>query len=132
MLWGENSAEWVATFFGCALAGVIVVPMDDKATPDFAQRVFQQVGGETAFLLQAALDGVCRNRSLDSQLDRLKICRRSFWPTHPAPTVPLSPDDTLQIVFTSGTTAEPKGVVITHGNVLANIAPARAARFRGT
>ena len=29
----------------------------------------------------------------------------------------------LQIVFTSGTTAEPKGVVITHGNVLANIAP---------
>ena len=32
-------------------------------------------------------------------------------------------DDTLQIVFTSGTTAEPKGVVITHGNVLANIAP---------
>ncbi len=32
-------------------------------------------------------------------------------------------DDILQIVFTSGTTAEPKGVVITHGNVLANIAP---------
>ncbi len=29
----------------------------------------------------------------------------------------------LEIVFTSGTTAEPKGVVITHGNVLANIAP---------
>src|SRR6202034_3044148 len=32
-------------------------------------------------------------------------------------------DDILQIVFTSGTTAEPKGVVITHGNVLANIMP---------
>ena len=32
-------------------------------------------------------------------------------------------EDILQIVFTSGTTAEPKGVVITHGNVLANIAP---------
>jgi len=32
-------------------------------------------------------------------------------------------DDILQIVFTSGTTAEPKGVVITHGNVLANIEP---------
>ena len=35
----------------------------------------------------------------------------------------LGPNDILQIVFTSGTTAEPKGVVITHGNVLANIAP---------
>jgi long-chain acyl-CoA synthetase len=39
------------------------------------------------------------------------------------PSVALGHDDVLQIVFTSGTTAEPRGVVITHGNVLANIAP---------
>ena len=32
-------------------------------------------------------------------------------------------DDTLQIIFTSGTTAEPRGVVISHGNVLANFEP---------
>ncbi len=37
--------------------------------------------------------------------------------------IALGHDDILQIVFTSGTTADPKGVVITHGNVLANIAP---------
>ena len=43
MLWGENSAQWVAAFFGCALGGVIVVPMDDGAAADFAMRVFQQV-----------------------------------------------------------------------------------------
>ena len=35
----------------------------------------------------------------------------------------IGPADILEIVFTSGTTAEPKGVVITHGNVLGNIAP---------
>jgi long-chain acyl-CoA synthetase len=39
------------------------------------------------------------------------------------PTLQMSPSDPLQIVFTSGTTAEPKGVVITHGNVLANVGP---------
>src|SRR5580700_9871876 len=46
LLWGPNSAEWVAVFLGCALRGVIVVPMDDVATSDFALRVHQQVGSK--------------------------------------------------------------------------------------
>src|SRR3984957_18455603 len=43
VLWGPNSAAWVAAFFGCANRGVIAVPMDDAASADFAIRVFQQV-----------------------------------------------------------------------------------------
>ena len=43
LLWGPNSAMWVSAFFGCASVGVIVVPMDDAASPDFALRVFHQV-----------------------------------------------------------------------------------------
>src|SRR5690349_21713797 len=46
LIWGPNSAEWVATFFGCALRGVIVVPMDDAAAPEFALRVAQQVSAK--------------------------------------------------------------------------------------
>src|SRR5438067_5536388 len=46
LLWGPNSAEWVATFFGCVLRGAIVVPMDDAAAPDFALRVYQQVNAK--------------------------------------------------------------------------------------
>src|ERR1700675_877513 len=42
MLWGENCAEWVAAFFGCAMCGVIAVPMDDAASADFAARVARQ------------------------------------------------------------------------------------------
>src|SRR5271169_4186884 len=43
LLWGPNSAEWVAAFFGCALRGAIVVPIDQAGAADFAQRVYQQV-----------------------------------------------------------------------------------------
>ena len=43
MVWGENCAEWMAVFFGCALRGVIVVPMDDGSAADFAMRVFDKV-----------------------------------------------------------------------------------------
>src|SRR4249919_1740596 len=46
LLWEPNSAEWVAAFFGCALRGVIVVPIDEAGAADFAQRVYQQVDGK--------------------------------------------------------------------------------------
>src|ERR1700686_5047351 len=43
LLWGRNSAEWVAAFFGCILRGAVAVPMDQGATADFVGRVAQQV-----------------------------------------------------------------------------------------
>jgi long-chain acyl-CoA synthetase len=124
MLWGENSAEWVAAFFGCALAGVIVVPMDDGAAADFALRVFHQV---QAKLLAASRNHVQAVTAAGiNSIPTLSLEDLSHI-TEPSQTAPpqvvLKSDDVLQIVFTSGTTAEPKGVVITHGNVVANITP---------
>jgi long-chain acyl-CoA synthetase len=120
MLWGNNCAEWVAAFFGCVVRGVVVVPMDDGASPDFATRVFDQVDAKMLVVSReryhpAFLPGSASSLILEELPDR-----RSDGPVS---SVALTLDDTLEIVFTSGTTAEPRGVVITHGNVLANIAP---------
>jgi long-chain acyl-CoA synthetase len=121
MLWGENSAEWVAAFFGCALRGVVVVPMDDAASPDFARRVCAQV--DAKLIVSSA-----RNRPSIADLATPVLALEDL----PGKSCASEPtiagdlprrDDILQIVFTSGTTADPKGVVITHGNVLANITP---------
>ena len=43
VIWGPNSAEWAAAFWGCILHGAVVVPMDWIATDDFARRVVDQV-----------------------------------------------------------------------------------------
>ncbi|MCU1302894.1 MAG: AMP-dependent synthetase and ligase [Candidatus Sulfotelmatobacter sp.] len=124
MLWGENSGEWVAAFFGCATSGVIVVPMDDGASRDFASRVSRHVGARL---------WVCSQRNWVQHADTFggipafvlddlsKELGQS--PLNLVPDAGLGGNSPLQIVFTSGTTAEPKGVVITHGNVLANIVP---------
>jgi long-chain acyl-CoA synthetase len=123
MLWGENCAEWVAVFFGCALTGVVVVPMDDGASTDFAMRVLCQVQAKLVVSSRARVHTFEVGDSPVASMNFEEIAKKrndslSLPPGH-AP----CPSDMLQIVFTSGTTAEPRGVIITHGNVLANIAP---------
>src|SRR5260370_8113690 len=52
LLWGPNSAEWVACFWGILLRGGVVVPMDSVAAPDFVQRAIKD----------AAVQLLCRPR----------------------------------------------------------------------
>src|SRR5580658_9443553 len=125
MLWGENRAEWVAAFFGCALRGVVVVPMDNGASADFAARVFRQVEARLLVCSRPHAQetpGKFPAAGLALILEDLEqaLGQHSAAPVCAAA---IGRDDILQVVFTSGTTTEPKGVIITHGNVLANIAP---------
>ena len=118
LLWGENCAEWVAAFFGCVLRGVVVVPIDNIAAPDFAERVAQQVDAKLCVGGQHhEVPGVPR---FDLETLGESVSQRS---AEPVSSANLTRDDIVEIVFTSGTTAEPRGVVITHGNILANLEP---------
>jgi long-chain acyl-CoA synthetase len=121
LLWAANSPEWVSAFFGCLLGGVIVVPLDLQSEPEFAKRVQARVGAKLAFC------DVTTSRLVEQglpviELDHLtsQIADHS---SKPCSTTDISPDDTVEIVFTSGTTAEPKGVRITHRNLMANLTP---------
>ena len=119
LLWGNNSVEWMAAFFGCILRGIVAVPLDAAGSLELARRVVAEVQprllvGDLALLQQLYAD--------------IPTLGFAGWASSlPAPDYlplpELSRDTPLQIIFTSGTTAEPKGIVHTQGNVLASLDP---------
>jgi long-chain acyl-CoA synthetase len=123
MLWGENSGEWVAAFLGCIARGVVAVPMDAIAVPEFAARVAQQTN---ARLIVTSHDpGEIAPGAASMRFEDLRALPAV---SGAGPLAVRAPQrtDVVEIVFTSGTTAEPRGVVLTHGNLLANLEPIEA------
>ena len=135
LLWGPNNAEWTAAFWGCLLRGAVAVPMDDGATLDFARRVAQDAGVKLIFAARekSAFDSAIPRLALEDLADtagRAGVAASWFASGQPNKAAyesladqPITRNHIAQILFTSGTTAEPRGVVLTHGNFLANLEP---------
>jgi len=135
LLWGPNSAEWVAAFWGCLLRGAVVVPLNDSSTLDFASRVATDAGIKFAFASRSKPPFIPTVPTLfledfpgtPEELHESVGQGNANSGLHTAASVlcdePITRSHVAQILFTSGTTAEPRGVVLTHGNFLANLEP---------
>ena len=118
VIWSENRPEWIVALWGCLLRGVVLVPIDYRASPDFLQRVAGIVQARAVLVG----DAVPELSGLDAPIWKLSSLAGSTTAPAPPP-IAHSPDDVAEVIFTSGATSEPKGVVLTHRNILANIVP---------
>src|SRR5882724_6739950 len=124
LLWGPNSAGWIACFWGILLRGAIVVPMDSAASPDFVQRVIKDAGVKLILRdrQQAELPGTPPSMVISDLKDVVASPPPSLQ-ADAAPGDSSTRSTIAEILYTSGTTGEPRGVVLTHGNFLANLEP---------
>jgi len=134
LLSGANHPDWVVAYFGILLAGAVAVPVDPELTPPEITNI-----ARTASIRAAVLGPVAEehfgevlepsNAPDGSALLRLAELTAPGDPTlwrevseQPGRGRPPSPDQLASILFTSGTTGEPKGVMLTHGNFCALLA----------
>ncbi len=121
VFWGENRPEWLACYWGCLIAGIIVVPIDYRSSAELVARVRTLVHARVV-LVGDEVQASSEARGFDDA-EQWRFSDVDWRSDGPMPALLTSRDDVVQIIFTSGATAEPKGVVIRHRNVLANIVP---------
>lgn len=132
LIWAENGAEWVSAFYGCMLRGVMVVPLDAFGSAEFAARVAADVKPKLATGDAVLMAKLAPQSQAETDGDLFPKVAFEDWhaslPQREAEAVEgLSRETPLQILFTSGTTGDPKGIVHTHGNVLASVGPIEQA-----
>ena len=118
ILWGPNSPHWVLAFFGCLRAGVVLIPLDLRSAPDYVSRVISRTEPKLAFTSRFTPKGDVDLGVPEITFEELELAIADLPTPNP---VPIHPDDLAEIMFTSGTTGDPKGVMLTHRNLTANI-----------
>src|SRR6476620_8502388 len=132
LTWSPSTPDLPATYFGAMRAGLIIVPLDLRMSPDAIEGIVRTSGARHLIL------GTGRDAPdpREAGLTDFPTTNADDLSAEPAEDDPLFPpdwearqaswkrpeaDETFELVFTSGTTGTPKGVMLTHDNVVASI-----------
>lgn len=140
---GPNSPEWGMAYLAVSSAGAVCVPLDSLLTENEIRHLLSNAQVKVAFVAPKFLDVVCNTHkdfpgpkhvvvlsanpetlpagvlSIQGLMEKGKAYKKSL----PKPGL----DDTAAILYTSGTTGKPKGVMLTHGNIVSDVAACYSA-----
>jgi long-chain acyl-CoA synthetase len=129
LTWSPSTPDLPAVYFGAMRAGLILVPLDLRMSPDAVEGIVAASGARHLILGTGRDAPDPREAGLDAfpttAVEALTAEPDASFPpdwetrqeTWPAP----APSDIFELVFTSGTTGTPKGVMLAHDNVTASI-----------
>ena len=135
-LLSENRPEWPMVYFGVTSIGAIIVPLDPKLESEELFSLLSDSGSEIAFCsgeqaqkiekLRSRLPLLKKAVNLDADIDKilalpLDPARLRSPQACPLPLAAVAPDDIAAIIYTSGTTGNPKGVMLSHKNIMSNV-----------
>jgi long-chain acyl-CoA synthetase len=129
LTWSPSTPELPAAYFGAMRAGLVLVPLDLRMAPDAIERIATRAEAQRLIL------GTGRDAPdpREAGLAHFPITRVDELTREPDESFPADweaqidawprprPDTIFELVFTSGTTGAPKGVMLAHDNVLASV-----------
>ncbi|MCP5051761.1 MAG: acyl--CoA ligase [bacterium] len=125
ILYTPDKASFLLLHLGIILYGGISLPLNFKFTAHEMTYFINDSGARLVFASgqQAALVNAIKHQCPDLQtvIDPAIVSRLKLHPEPALPAADIRPDDGCFIIYSSGTTGQPKGVVHTHGNVAASL-----------
>ncbi len=129
---GENHPHWAIAYLGTLYCGAVCVPIDPHGEIGTVANFFQNSEAKFAFIDQPQIERLAQiTASLGREIPSVAWGgdETSFheWTSTPVPdefaqrTPTFAGDDLALLIYTSGTTGTPKGVPLTHGNILAEL-----------
>ena len=133
-----NRPEWLLADFGIAQIGATSVPMYPSITVDDYRYIFTDAGVRAVFVSDAALHAKVKEATQGLPIppdnvftfepvagarpfaELLELGRQGQAADLEPIKAAVSPDDLLTLIYTSGTTGSPKGVMLSHDNLLSN------------